>query len=155
MHQVITSDAVPKVSMSNPTANWPENIVELQTNDAENDVDEDGEDTHSTNTTMEETKPDISEEGSSPVVTRPRNVRGMPVPNYNPSYTFLDDSSYYIAEGMAFTAYKEPQSYEEVLTLPDAEEWKKAINEEMKSLIQNKTWHLVDLPENRRAIGNR
>lgn len=38
---------------------------------------------------------------------------------------------------------------------PEAGKWKEAIVEEMKSLLQNKTWHLVDLQKNRRAIGNR
>lgn len=165
MHQVITSDPTIKVSTSDSTTNWPENIAELQQpNDAEDEVNLsffsmdstlNGEETVSTDATMGETEPDISETESSPVVTRPRNVRGMPEPNYNPSFSFLDDSSYYIAERMAFTAYKEPQSYEEALTLPDAGKWKEAINEEMKSLLQNRTWHLVDLSKNRRAIGNR
>lgn len=165
MHQVGTSDATTENQTSNPTTNWPKNTVELhQPNEAEDvvnlssfsaDSTLNGWETASTNSTMDEMEPDISETESSPVVTRPKNVRGMPKPNYNPSYSFLDDSSYYIAERMAFSAYSEPQSYEQALTLPDAEKWKEAINEEMKSLIQNKTWHLVDLPKNRRAISNR
>ena len=43
--------------------------------------------------------------------------------------------------------YKEnPQNLKEVLTTPDAIFWKEAVNDEMKSLISNRTWKLVDLP---------
>eukprot|EP00253_Pinus_taeda_P010310 PITA_10310 len=35
------------------------------------------------------------------------------------------------------------------------EEWKKAMEEEMNSLLENKTWELVNLPKGRKALQNK
>lgn len=48
-----------------------------------------------------------------------------------------------------------PLSLNEALNSPDAKQWEEAMNEEMNSLIKNKTWDLVDLPPDRRAIKNK
>ena len=45
-----------------------------------------------------------------------------------------------------FNIEENPQNLKEVLTTPDAIFWKEAVNDEMKSLISNRTWKLVDLP---------
>jgi len=49
----------------------------------------------------------------------------------------------------------EPTSYEEVLTSPNRDQWLIAMKEEMDSMDKNKVWELVDLPPNRKAIGNK
>lgn len=46
----------------------------------------------------------------------------------------------------------EPTSYEEAVTGEDAENWKKAINEELKAHELNGTWTLQDLPKNKKTI---
>jgi hypothetical protein len=46
----------------------------------------------------------------------------------------------------------EPQTYEEALAGPDAEMWKKAMDEEMASLMENGTWELEKLPEGVKAL---
>jgi hypothetical protein len=51
------------------------------------------------------------------------------------------------------TEYKEPKNRVEALNGADKEEWIKAMNEEMKSMIDNRTWKLTELPEGRKAIG--
>src|ERR1700733_10154909 len=38
---------------------------------------------------------------------------------------------------------------------PDAELWQQAAEEEINSLIANKTWDIVPLPKDRKAIGSR
>ena len=45
-----------------------------------------------------------------------------------------------------FNIEENPQNLKEALTSLDAIFWKEAVNDEMKSLISNKTWKLVDLP---------
>jgi hypothetical protein len=45
-----------------------------------------------------------------------------------------------------------PNSVQEALTDP---RWRAAINEEMKSLQENKTWELVDRPPGKKPIGCR
>ncbi|CAI7809115.1 unnamed protein product [Closterium sp. NIES-53] len=46
----------------------------------------------------------------------------------------------------------EPATLKEALESSDAEEWKKAIKSELKSIEENGTWELVELPEGRKAI---
>ena len=49
----------------------------------------------------------------------------------------------------------EPQDIHEALTSPQARRWKCAINEELDSLTQRKTWKDVELPEGERCIGSK
>ncbi|CAI7883902.1 unnamed protein product [Closterium sp. NIES-53] len=46
----------------------------------------------------------------------------------------------------------EPATLEEALEISDAEEWKKAMESELKSIEENGTWELVELPEGCKAI---
>lgn len=41
---------------------------------------------------------------------------------------------------------------QEALSSSHADQWKKAMQEEYDSLLQNKTWSLVDLPSDKRAL---
>ena len=52
-----------------------------------------------------------------------------------------------------FNIEENPQNLKEALTSPDAIFWKEAINDEMESLISNRTWKLVDLPLGCKTIG--
>ncbi|CAI7748262.1 unnamed protein product, partial [Closterium sp. NIES-54] len=47
---------------------------------------------------------------------------------------------------------REPATLKEALESSDAEDWKKAIESELKSIEENGTWELVELPEGRKAI---
>ena len=44
----------------------------------------------------------------------------------------------------------DPTNYEEAMASPDNNMWKKAMDEEIKSLNENNTWILVDVPESER-----
>ncbi|CAI7741236.1 unnamed protein product [Closterium sp. NIES-54] len=46
----------------------------------------------------------------------------------------------------------EPATLKEALESSDAEEWKKAMESELKSIEENGTWELVEIPEGRKAI---
>ncbi|CAI7758563.1 unnamed protein product [Closterium sp. NIES-53] len=46
----------------------------------------------------------------------------------------------------------EPATLKEALESIDAEEWKKAMESELKSIEENGTWELAELPEGRKAI---
>ncbi|CAI7924021.1 unnamed protein product [Closterium sp. NIES-53] len=46
----------------------------------------------------------------------------------------------------------EPATLKEALESSDAEEWKNAIESELKSIEENGTWELVELPKGRKAI---
>ncbi|CAI7880049.1 unnamed protein product [Closterium sp. NIES-53] len=47
---------------------------------------------------------------------------------------------------------EEPATLKEALESSDAEEWKKAMESELKSIEENGTWELVELPEWRKVI---
>ena len=47
----------------------------------------------------------------------------------------------------------EPKTIEEALASDHAKEWKIAADSEYEALLQNETWELVELPEDREAIG--
>ena len=46
-----------------------------------------------------------------------------------------------------------PQTFLKENSSPDKEKWKKAIDEEMQSLVKNHTWKLARLPKGKKAIG--
>ena len=48
-----------------------------------------------------------------------------------------------------------PKTYKQALNCPDSHQWVEAMQKELESIHQHKTWSLVDLPENRTAIGNK
>ena len=48
-----------------------------------------------------------------------------------------------------------PKTYKEAIESPDSEKWHKAMNEEMKSLNENDTYTLSQLPEGKSAVGSR
>ena len=47
----------------------------------------------------------------------------------------------------------EPQSFKEAMSTPEAPLWKKAVNSEIESILQNHTWELVDLPLGCKPLG--
>ena len=49
----------------------------------------------------------------------------------------------------------EPNCFQEAYKVEHNEERKKAMEEEMNSLLENKTWELVKLPKGRKAIQNK
>ncbi|KAH9734322.1 hypothetical protein KPL71_017332 [Citrus sinensis] len=48
-----------------------------------------------------------------------------------------------------------PNTFDEALRSSESDQWKLAMEEEMKSLHQNQTWELVKLPKGKKAIGNK
>ena len=58
--------------------------------------------------------------------------------------------------GLDFLMYlleDEPQSFKESMSSPEAPYWKEAINNEVKSILQNHMWELVDLPPGSKPLG--
>ena len=48
---------------------------------------------------------------------------------------------------------EEPTTIKEALTSDRSAEWKETADSEYRSLLENDTWELVDLPPGRKAIG--
>lgn len=53
------------------------------------------------------------------------------------------------------TIFQEPETYNEAMKSDQQNEWKVAMNREMKALEENKTWELVNLPPGKKAIANK
>ena len=49
----------------------------------------------------------------------------------------------------------ESKSVQEALTCPTKDEWRKTMEEELESMWKNQVWDVVDLPSNRKTIGNK
>jgi Reverse transcriptase (RNA-dependent DNA polymerase) len=49
----------------------------------------------------------------------------------------------------------EPKTYKQAISCPDKDKWILAMEEELRSIIDNQTWSPVDLPKGRDAIGCR
>ena len=49
--------------------------------------------------------------------------------------------------------HDKPMNYEEAMMSPDSAKWLEAMKSEMGSMYENKVWTLVDLPNDRQAIG--
>ena len=47
----------------------------------------------------------------------------------------------------------DPVTFEQAMCSPDSKEWQKAVQEEMDSILKNKVWEIVDLPDERKPIG--
>src|SRR6201999_3330088 len=67
-----------------------------------------------------------------------------------------DNNQYEDVEFAALAGgYYEPNTYKQAMKSQDAEKWRQAAEEEIKSLHANGTWDLVPLPEGRKAVGSR
>jgi hypothetical protein len=49
----------------------------------------------------------------------------------------------------------ELECYDEACQVKDSSKWELAMKDEMKSLISNKTWELVELPVGKKALHNK
>ena len=59
------------------------------------------------------------------------------------------DSAYLAVIGASIY---EPQTYTEAIASPDSNSWIHAMDREIQSLSENKTWELVPLPSHRKPI---
>lgn len=49
--------------------------------------------------------------------------------------------------------HEEPRTFEEAMASPERDQWKKAMQKELRSHVENATWEIVRLPPNKKAIG--
>src|SRR5436190_17290891 len=53
------------------------------------------------------------------------------------------------------TDSSDPLTYLDAMSCKDALKWRNAMQEEIQSIIDHKTWELSDLPSNRQVIGTK
>lgn len=71
----------------------------------------------------------------------------------NDAHTALAFPDQWLNVALILPTGSEPQTYEEALCSEDKRLWHKAMEEEMSSIHENKTWILVDCPRNVTPIG--
>ena len=54
-----------------------------------------------------------------------------------------------------FADCDEPKSFWEAMKSPNSLQWQQAMDNEMSSLVENKTWQFVEKPEGRKIVDNR
>ena len=64
-------------------------------------------------------------------------------------------TKYPTSEYTMITKDREPESFQEVQSYKDKQNWLKAMHEEMNSLNKNKTYDLVELPKGKRVLRNK
>ena len=105
-----------------------------------------------------ESDEEIAERDSQPSESSQRPQRTVRRPDY---YGYADASTVEgadtatVAEHCVYSVQEiaEPETIDEALSGPHADEWKCATDMEYQSLIENDTWDLVELPEGRSAVG--
>ena len=88
--------------------------------------------------------------------SEPRRSGRTPVPN--PRY-FNEDNAAQQGRRLGYAELlaaafmgRDPAMYAEVMSSPEAEDWKEACQYEIDALAKNETWDLVDLPPGRKAV---
>ena len=86
---------------------------------------------------------EVQVENIPPELVRRSNRPHKPSQRYPPSnYVLLTDDG-------------EPSCFQEACDDEHSKDWKKAMQEEMDSLLENKTWELVKLPKERKSLQNK
>ncbi|KAG8487924.1 hypothetical protein CXB51_018372 [Gossypium anomalum] len=67
-------------------------------------------------------------------------------------YAKADLVSYALNVAENIDANQEPSNYSEAISCEDSEKWMFAMQEEMESLLKNKTWDLVKLPKGKKTV---
>jgi hypothetical protein len=62
------------------------------------------------------------------------------------------DSSNWISQWITYAASSDPLTYCEAMSRPDVKQWEIAMQEEIKSQMENGTWILVQRPKNRKVV---
>ena len=62
----------------------------------------------------------------------------------------LIDQCFYLSQASSI-----PTTYQQAISSPRGENWRKAMDEEMASLIENETYDLVELPEDRKIVNSK
>ncbi|KAA0051929.1 polyprotein [Cucumis melo var. makuwa] len=94
---------------------------------------------------------EIQEPFEQQVLEIHRSGRTTRPPGWQSEYIMESNIAYYYL----LTEDGEPLTLQEALTIFDAAQWIKLMQEEIESLHKNKTWDLITLPQRRKPIGNK
>jgi Reverse transcriptase (RNA-dependent DNA polymerase) len=79
-----------------------------------------------------------------------RSNKGQPPIRYGDFVFHRDDEAFAV-----FNDPEDPKTFKKAMSHEFANEWEKAMNEEIDSLEKNKTWEVCKLPDGKKAIGSK
>jgi transposase InsO family protein len=91
---------------------------------------------------------------SGPPRRSTRSNLGIPAPRLEDSAALMADVALTSTAVPSSQLPPEPRNFKAAMASDEAKEWKAGCDEEYKSLDDNKTWELVDLPEDAHVIGS-
>ena len=96
---------------------------------------------------------DVGEEEVSK--EEPQQQHDLPIAISRPRREIKKPARFEDMVAYAFPVVEEgiPETFLEANSSPEKEKWKKAMDEEMQSLVKNHTWKLAKLPKGKKAIG--
>jgi len=97
---------------------------------------------------------DVEVETPSVDCTRRYPQRNTNYPKYLNDYV-VDNDSVNVTMHYCYKMREVPVTYSEAISSPDSQSWKYAMKEEMDSLLNNDTFELTHLPEDRKVVGGR
>ena len=85
----------------------------------------------------------------------PQQQQDLPIAIRRPRREIRKPARFEDMVAYAFSVVEEgiSQTFLEAISSPDKEKWKKAMDEEMQSLVKNHTWKLATLPKGKKEIG--
>lgn len=96
----------------------------------------------------EEEEEEIQSDEEEEIQNPRRSTRHKVMPNYLLDYATIALSAESFVDDI-------PETYEDIQGRDDRDNWNRAVQEEIRSLIENETWKLADLPPGRKAIDNK
>ena len=100
-----------------------------------------------------------NQDGAHPSSTRPQRERRKPKRLGLDDFVCNVDSIYKVSIGYVDPCYKVsttvPKTYSGAMKSDDKESWSKAMDSEMKSMVENDTYTIVPLPPGKKAVGSR
>lgn len=133
---------LPDLSNSSPETNSPKEPCKEE---SENNLDHSSSDDYLSG---DNDDPSYIPEDSADLTTPVRNINLRP----RRAVQYAEKDDHDVSYFCPIFNLNDPQNLEEALSSPYADQWKKAMQEEYDSLIKNKTWSLVDLPSDKRAL---
>ena len=114
------------------------------TETTENPVQDKGEENNVPTPVVQNQQEDVKDQEEDNETSLPRESRNRRLPKrYGLPYTFSATKNENV---------QEPKSYNQAMKSLQAENWQKAMTAEYDSLINNKTWTLVNEPENKQVL---
>jgi len=97
-----------------------------------------------------------SEEEGEEDTTLRRSIRSRYQPiRYRDQISLALSAYISIQEDIEESEFKEPLSYQEATNSPERDLWLKAMEKELETLKNNKTWTIIDLPPNIKPISTK